>query len=227
MSALRRSIFDMLTLSTPYNASSLMIKPSSMTTRMGMFWGIAHMKAIIIPIAGLLLIGSLSNQAFAADDYFTLHQKYSVLNCPAANAANQNIAQRTEAISRCVDSELTAIDQSINQRYEQLLAQISAKTTSKVSKSQAPASEKNSKKSLDPLALPAPTAKATAPAFNLSRDSLEKSQQAWLKYRSTTCGFETASSAKSPSFENHIKLCLLSYTRERSEYLQWFLDHPH
>lgn len=85
LSILKHNMFDMLTLSTPYNASLLMIKPSSMTTRMGMLWEVTHMNTFIIPIAGLILMGSLSNQVFAADDYFTLHQKYSILTCPAAS----------------------------------------------------------------------------------------------------------------------------------------------
>lgn len=218
-------MFDMLTLSTPYNASLLMIKPSSMTTRMGMLWEVTHMNTFFIPIAGLILMGSLSNQVFAADDYFTLHQKYSVLTCPAASTPNQNANTRREAIGHCLDAELAAIDQSINQRYEQLLTRINAKTADKTPIAKVTPPEKSNKKSLDPLVIPSASVKAPAASFNLSRDTLEKSQQAWLKYRSATCGFETSPSAKSPTFENHIKLCLLSYTRERSEYLQWFLEH--
>lgn len=183
------------------------------------------MKQLIISMMTLMLTSLFSPPVFAASDYFSLHQKYSVLNCPAASTANQNANARRDAIGRCLDNELSAIDQSINQRYEQLLAKINAKTTDKKPTSKAIPAEKQNKKSIDPLVLPAPNVSSPAAPFNLSQETLEKSQQAWLKYRAATCGFETSPSAKSPTFENHIKLCLLSYTRERSEYLQWFLEH--
>lgn len=57
-------------------------------------------------------------------------------------------------------------------------------------------------------------------------EQLIRAQRDWISLKNSGCAFETHESASSPYYQNHLNLCLLTYTRERADYLQWFVDHP-
>jgi uncharacterized protein YecT (DUF1311 family) len=57
-------------------------------------------------------------------------------------------------------------------------------------------------------------------------EQLIRAQRDWISLKNSGCAFESYESASSPYYQNHLNLCLLTYTRERADYLQWFVDHP-
>lgn len=55
---------------------------------------------------------------------------------------------------------------------------------------------------------------------------LRNTQRAWIKLRDTSCDFETYESQTGSGFQTIYTNCLLKLTRERVDYLQWFVRHP-
>lgn len=55
---------------------------------------------------------------------------------------------------------------------------------------------------------------------------LKKAQIAWITLRDASCQFETYDSIMGSGFGTLYTACLLKQTRERTQYLQWHIDHP-
>ena len=98
----------------------------------------------------------------------------------------------------CIDTLLELANLELNQRYDQLMSVYQSPTTANTN--------------------------ARTDAVD---QQLLKAQQQWLQFRTQHCAFEAqasaASAAKTPQSSNQIKLCQLVLTRERIEYLSWFL----
>ena len=148
-----------------------------------------------------------------AADYFSRHQAYAALNCETL--------QRNGSSGNCLDTLLDLANLELNQRYDQLMNRYQQPVTS----------DKSRTTTVD--------------------QQLLKAQYQWLQFRNEQCLFEAQAStwktnkpntsaklpnqtsskpANSPSSQhsnqqnsNQVKLCQLALTRERIEYLQWFL----
>lgn len=141
-----------------------------------------------------------------AADYFTRHQSYAVLDCQQL--------KRNGSTGHCLDTLLELANLELNQRYDQLMNRYQ----------QPIANEKTRTGDID--------------------QQLLKTQYQWLQFRNQQCLFEAQAStltaarptASNPSTSppnkqqasnqqssNQVKLCQLALTRERIEYLQWFL----
>lgn len=98
----------------------------------------------------------------------------------------------------CIDTLLELANLELNQRYDQLMTVYQSPTTANTN--------------------------ARTDAVD---QQLLQAQQQWLQFRTQHCAFEaqasTANAAKTTQSSNQIKLCELALTRERIEYLGWFL----
>lgn len=140
-----------------------------------------------------------------AADYFTRHQAYAALNCETL--------QRNGSSGNCLDTLLDLANLELNQRYDQLMTRYQ----------QSVAKEQTGKDTVD--------------------QQLLKAQYQWLQSRNQQCLFEAQASAltatkptasakppnarpnqqNSQQSSNQVTLCQLALTRERIEYLGWFL----
>lgn len=160
----------------------------------------------------LLWLGVLYVPVQAAD-YFTRHQAYAALNC-------QQLKQNGSS-GNCIDTLLDLANLELNQRYDQLMNRYQ----------QPVAGSRTRTEAVD--------------------QQLLSAQYQWLQFRNQQCLFEAQAStwktnkpntsaklpnppasklANSPSSQqsnqqnsNQVKLCQLALTRERIEYLVWFL----
>lgn len=159
-------------------------------------------------IVGLILLSWLYVQVQAAD-YFTRHQAYAALNC-------QQLKQNGSS-GNCIDTLLDLANLELNQRYDQLMNRYQQPVTGSRTRTEA----------VD--------------------QQLLSAQYQWLQFRNQQCLFEAQASmltttkatalvkpANPPNNQqinqqssqqnsNQVKLCQLALTRERIEYLQWFL----
>ena len=136
-----------------------------------------------------------------AADYFTRHQAYAALDCQQLKLNSSS--------GNCLDTLLDLANLELNQRYDQLMTRYQ----------QSVAKDQTGKDTVD--------------------QQLLKAQYQWLQFRNEQCLFEAQASAVTlakpttsikPSSQqanqhnsNQVKLCQLALTRERIEYLQWFL----
>jgi len=106
-------------------------------------------------------------------------------------------ASRTESeIYECMQEQLKVADAELNASYKSLVAQYRDNG--------APAGGKTE-----------------------SQDSyLQEAQIAWIKLRDASCQFETYDSIMGNGFGTIHTACLLKHTRERTQYLKWYIDHP-
>ncbi len=142
-----------------------------------------------------LLVTLLSIPLLAdATDYFTRHQAYATLDCQQL--------QRNGSSGHCIDTLLDLANLELNHHYDQLMTVYQS-----------------------PIAHSATPTKARPDATD---QQLLKAQQQWLQFRTQHCLFEAqasgANAAKTAQSANQIKLCQLALTRERIEYLSWFLQ---
>lgn len=163
-----------------------------------------------ISIVGLILLSGLYvPMQVQAADYFTRHQAYAALNC-------QHLKQNGSS-GNCIDTLLDLANLELNQRYDQLM-----------NRYQQPVADSRTRtETVD--------------------QQLLKAQYQWLQFRNQQCLFEAqasmlttakaTTSVKPPNppnnqqinlqnsqqNSNQVKLCQLTLTRERIEYLQWFL----
>ncbi|MFZ3194513.1 MAG: lysozyme inhibitor LprI family protein [Moraxellaceae bacterium] len=161
-------------------------------------------------IVGLILLSGLyvPIQVQAAD-YFTRHQAYATLNC-------QHLKQNGSS-GNCIDTLLDLANLELNQRYDQLMNRYQQ---------------------------PVAGSRTRTDAVD---QQLLSAQYQWLQFRNQQCLFEAQASmltttkatasvkpANPPNNQqtnlqnsqqnsNQVKLCQLALTRERIEYLQWFL----
>ena len=106
--------------------------------------------------------------------------------------------QSNASKGNCIDTLLELANLELNQRYDQLMTLYQSPTTANTN--------------------------ARTDAVD---QQLLKAQQQWLQFRTQHCAFEAqasgANAAKTAQSANQIKLCQLALTRERIEYLGWFL----
>jgi len=148
-----------------------------------------------------------------AADYFSRHQAYAALDCQQLKLNGSS--------GNCLDTLLELANLELNQRYDQLMNRYQQPVTS----------DKSRTATVD--------------------QQLLKAQYQWLQFHNEQCLFEAQAStwktnkpstsakplnppaskpANSPHSQqsnqqnsNQVKLCQLALTRERIEYLQWFL----
>lgn len=158
-------------------------------------------------IFGLIVLSGLYlPMQVQAADYFTRHQAYAALDCRQLKLNGSS--------GNCLDTLLDLANLELNQRYDQLMNRYQ----------QPVANEKTQMADID--------------------QQLLKSQYQWLQFRNQQCLFEAqastlnttrpTASAKPPNARpnqqnsqqssNQVTLCQLALTRERIEYLSWFLQ---
>lgn len=145
-----------------------------------------------------------------AADYFSRHQAYAALNCETL--------QRNGSSGNCLDTLLDLANLELNQRYDQLMTRYQQSNV-----------------------------RSKTVSDTVDRQLLTTQYQ-WLQFRNQQCLFEaqastltaaqptTSTKTSNPSTSppnkqqasnqqssNQVKLCQLALTRERIEYLQWFL----
>lgn len=140
-----------------------------------------------------------------AADYFSRHQTYAALDCQQLKLNGSS--------GNCLDTLLDLANLELNQRYDQLMTRYQ----------QSSVRSKTASDTVD--------------------RQLLTTQYQWLQFRNQQCLFEaqasalTATKPTSPNRNTHsqsgqqanqhnsnqVKLCQLALTRERIDYLQWFL----
>lgn len=169
-------------------------------------------------IVGLILLSGLYvPMQVQAADYFTRHQAYATLNC-------QQLKQNGSS-GNCIDTLLDLANLELNQRYDQLMNRYQQSVTGSRTRTEAVDQQllsaqyqwlqfRNQQCLFEAQASMLTIAKATAlvkppnlPASNPANppNSQQTNQQS------------------SQQNSNQVKLCQLTLTRERIEYLQWFL----
>lgn len=112
-------------------------------------------------------------------------------------ALNCQQLKQNGSSGNCIDTLLDLANLELNQRYDQLMNRYQQPVTGSRTRTEA----------VD--------------------QQLLSAQYQWLQFRNQQCLFEAqasaASAAKTPQSSNQIKLCQLALTRERIEYLSWFL----
>lgn len=105
--------------------------------------------------------------------------------------------QRNGSSGNCIDHLLELANLELNQRYDQLMSRYQLPN----------ANPKNQNTAMD--------------------QQLLKAQYQWLQFRNQHCVFEAAATQSNQQanqqMSNQIKLCQLALTRERIDYLSWFL----
>ena len=110
--------------------------------------------------------------------------------------ARLNCTARSATLANaCLDQALEQAENRLNQRFEQLFLALQAHDTK------------------------------TRNTANPRSTALYDAQHAWLKMRAKACAFEGYSTTLDTQYTNSLKICLLSYTRERADYVQWYMAH--
>lgn len=130
--------------------------------------------------------------------YYQVHQPYAMLNCsmPSNLATNQSASTSKSATVDCLNQQLRDSEQKLDQLINALKQQL-----------------KNAPNKANP----------SGTWLTPPNVLLEQAQTDWQIFRDSQCAFETLSSVGQPSYQNHLNICRLSYTRERIDYLRWFL----
>lgn len=164
----------------------------------------------------LLWLGVLYVPVQAAD-YFTRHQAYAALNC-------QHLKQNGSS-GNCIDTLLDLANLELNQRYDQLMNRYQQPVAGSRTRTEAVDQQllsaqyqwlqfRNQQCLFEAQASMLTTAKATT---SVKPPNLPASKPA------NPPNNQPINQQSSQQNSNQVKLCQLTLTRERIEYLQWFL----
>ena len=171
-----------------------------------------------LSIVGLILLSGLYlPMQVQAADYFSRHQTYAVLDCRQLKLNGSS--------GNCLDTLLDLANLELNQRYDQLMNRYQ----------QPVAGSKTRTAAVDQQLLNAQYQwlqfrnqqclfEAQASAVTLAKPTTAvKPANSPTSQQSNQPIHQQSSPPSSQQNSNQVKLCQLALTRERIEYLQWFL----